>query len=310
MRFDGRVAVVTGAGRGLGRAYALLLAERGAAVVVNDLGGEVDGSGQDPGPAQDVVREIEAAGGAAAVNAASVTSEEGATSIVETALNKFGRVDIVINNAGILTPTLFPEMTLDDLARHMDVHLNGSFNVTRAAWPHMQRQHYGRVILTASPAVLGRAPAIAYTTAKGALYAFGRGLASIGPPDGVNVNVIAPIAETRMRFPGFHNLAGAEGERPHFDLGQGATPEAVAPAVIYLVHESCPVNGELVISGRGRVARMFLAENRGIVGISTPEEVRDNWTTVCAEEGYIVPIHVAHHAAFEEEILSSGNPAT
>ena len=155
LRFDGRTAIVTGAGRGMGRTHALLLAARGANVVVNDLGGAVDGSGSDTEPARSVVEDIEAGGGSAVANGASVASPEGAESIVASAVERFGGVDIVVNNAGILTSHEVPVSGADDVQRHLSVHLMGAFNVTRAAWPRMAEQGYGRVVMTTSCAIFG-----------------------------------------------------------------------------------------------------------------------------------------------------------
>lgn len=276
---------------------------------MNDIGGQVDGTGTDAGPAQTVVQEIEADGGEAVANTDSVATEAGAASIVNSALSAFGRIDIVINNAGILAPTLFPEMTVDDLTRHLDIHLNGAFFVTRAAWPHMLRQHYGRVLLTTSAAIYGGAPSIAYATAKAALIGLGRALAVTGGPEGITVNLIAPGAETRMSsIPGFHALAGAQHERvTRTATGKNEGPEAVAPAVVYLVHESCTENGQIILAGRGRVARMFIGETPGLVGAMSPEEISDGWETVIDRTSYIVPASAAEHVTHDEQLIRSAS---
>ena len=177
LRFDGRVAIVTGAGRGIGRAHALALADRGAKVVVNDVGGALAGHGSDAGPAAAVVAEIVAAGGDAVANVASVADEAGAASIVADAIEHFGRIDIVVNNAGNLDAGGLPELTADAVARHLDVHVLGSLNVTRAAWPHLVEQGYGRIVLTASVGFFGSAHLLAYSTAKGATVSLARSLA-------------------------------------------------------------------------------------------------------------------------------------
>ena len=180
LRFDGRVAVVTGAGRGLGRAYAQLLAERGASVVVNDLGGEIDGTGADAGPATTVVAEIEAAGGKATADASDVSTEEGAAALVRRAVEHFGRIDALVANAGIMRWGAFPDIDREDLERHLLVHLGGSFFTARAAWPHLVDQGYGRIVLTTSSGLFGLADNTAYATAKGGVVGLTRSLATAG----------------------------------------------------------------------------------------------------------------------------------
>ncbi len=197
-RFDGRVAVVTGAGRGIGRAYAHLLAERGASVVVNDLGGSMAGEGSDAGPAATVVAEIVAAGGTAAADTNDVSVAAGAETLVGAAVEQFGRVDVLINNAGIIRWASFPEADAGTLQRHLAVHVVGAFNTTRAAWPHFVGQHYGRVVMTTSTGMLGLPGNLSYATAKGGVVGLMRNLAVEGAPHGIKVNAIAPAAVTRM----------------------------------------------------------------------------------------------------------------
>jgi NAD(P)-dependent dehydrogenase (short-subunit alcohol dehydrogenase family) len=198
LRFDGRVAVVTGAGRGIGRAYALLLAERGASVVVNDLGGTKEGDGSDPAPAGDVVTEIETAGGKALADTNDVATEEGGRSLIDAALDTFGRVDIVVNNAGNIRWGGLPEADLDNLDSHLAVHVRGSFNTTRAAWSRMVEQGYGRVVLTTSSGMFGLADNLGYATAKAAVIGMAHSLSVAGIRHGIKVNLIAPNAWTRM----------------------------------------------------------------------------------------------------------------
>jgi NAD(P)-dependent dehydrogenase (short-subunit alcohol dehydrogenase family) len=282
--FDGRVVIVTGAGRGIGRAEALFLAERGASVVVNDLGATTRGEGQEPGPAEDVTAEITAAGGTAVPSSATVASPEGAQSIVDLAIERFGRIDALVNNAGILDHGKFPEITSDDLQRQLSVHLHGSFNVTRAAWPHMASRGYGRVVMTVSSAGLYGMPAqLAYGAAKGGVVGLMRCLACLGPDVGIKVNAIAPGAYTRM----VDTLSDES-----FRAFSAATriPAAVAPIVAVLAHESCPVTGEIFTVSSGRVARTFLGETKGFFGLNhTPEDLLENWEAVVAEEGFAVP---------------------
>jgi NAD(P)-dependent dehydrogenase (short-subunit alcohol dehydrogenase family) len=276
--FDGKVALVTGAGGGLGRSHALELARRGARVVVNDLGGAVDGSGGSDGPAAQVVKEIEALGGEAVANRDSVASPEGGAAIVESALEAFGRVDIVINNAGILRDKAFHNTTPDLLDPVIDVHLKGAFNVTRAAWVHFREQGYGRVINTSSNSgLLGNFGQSNYGAAKMGLVGLTRVLAVEGAKYGIKVNAIAPVAFTRMTadlMPGFEDKL---------------KPELVTPVVVFLAHEDCPVTGEVYSAGGGVVARYFVGLTQGYVNTEhTVEDIRDNFDRIRDETGYIV----------------------
>ena len=252
--FEGRVAVVTGAGRGIGRAYARLLAERGAHVVVNDLGGSIDGVGADAEPAALVVAEIVAAGGVAVADTNDVSTAAGGEALVGAAVEQFGRIDILINNAGIIRWAAFPKADADNLARHLAVHVGGSFNTTRAAWPHMVEQGYGRIVMTTSAGVFGLPENLSYATAKGAVIGMTRSLNTAGAQHGIKINLVMPGAFTRM--------AGA---------GEGApemAPELVAPMVAFLAHEDCPVSGEIYAAGFGRFARVFIASTEGYVHTS------------------------------------------
>ena len=285
--FGGRVAVVTGAGRGIGRAHARLLAARGAKVVVNDLGGSIAGDGADAGPAQSVVEEIAAAGGTAVADTGDVSTPAGGQAIIDAAIEHFGRVDIVVNNAGIIRWAGLPEVDLDNLEAHLAVHLAGSFNTTRAAWPHFVRQRYGRVVLTTSSGLFGFDNNLSYAAAKGAVIGMARSARLAGEPHGIKVNLIAPAAQTRMA--GGDPLpddARAVHGRPFLPS------DAVAPMVAFLAHESCPVNGEIYTAGAGRFARLFIASTEGYVhadGPATVEDVAANWATINDESGYYVP---------------------
>ena len=290
LSFEGRVAVVTGSGRGIGRAHALLLAARGAKVVVNDLGGETDGTGAEIGPAHDVVEEIAAAGGTAVANGASVATVEGAESMVASALENFGQVDVIVNNAGILTTGEFVETGLEDFMRHLSVHLVGAFNVSRAAWPHMVKQGYGRIVSTTSTSFLGMTPIVSYASAKAGLIGLTRSLAVIGSEHGIKANLIAPLANTRMSGKTRGNGRKGDSSRAPIDREWPREPELVSPVVAFLCHDSCPVTGEIFSAGLGGVARLFIAETVGYTNLGiTPEDVRDNWAAVMDETGYFVP---------------------
>jgi NAD(P)-dependent dehydrogenase (short-subunit alcohol dehydrogenase family) len=199
LRFDDRVAIVTGAGRGIGRVHARLLAAKGARVVVADLGGEIDGRGSSTAPADAVVGEIRANGGEAVACYGSVADEADVASIVETALDAFGRLDVVVNNAGIHDPAPFEALSVAQFRRMFDVHFFGTMMVTHAAWPHFVRAGYGRVVNTTSEAMLGGIPHLSsYGAAKGAVFGLTRNLATEGAAHGIRVNALAPRAHTRM----------------------------------------------------------------------------------------------------------------
>lgn len=282
------MALVTGAGRGVGRAYAQLLATRGASVVVNDLGGQMNGAGRDSDVAQTVVGEIAAAGGTAVADTGDVSTAGGANELVEAALSRFGRIDIVINNAGILVRHEISQEELPNVAQHLAVHVLGSFNVCRAAWPHLAAQGYGRIVNTTSSAIFGLADLIAYGTAKGGVLGLSRALAIAGRGRGISVNVVSPMARTRMAGPGVTD------ERP---------PELVASVVAFLAHESCTTSGEIYLAGGGRAARIFIGETVGYVKAGlTPEDVRANWAAINAEDRFQIP---ADGAAHGEAFLNS-----
>lgn len=263
LRFDGRVAVVTGAGRGLGRSYARLLASRGAKVVVNDAGGYLDGDGTDDGPAERVVAEITAAGGEAVACSASVATPEGGQDIIEAAVDNFGRIDILIHNAGNVRRGSLKEMSYEDFDAVLDVHLRGAFHVVRPAFPLMCEAGYGRVVLTSSIGGLyGNHNVANYAAAKAGVIGLSNVVALEGAAEGVRCNAIVPAAVTRM----------AEGIDTSAYPPMGA--ELVAPVVGWLAHESCSVTGELFIALAGRVARAVIVESPGVSRPSwTIEEV-------------------------------------
>jgi NAD(P)-dependent dehydrogenase (short-subunit alcohol dehydrogenase family) len=262
LRFDDRVAIVTGGGRGIGRSHARLLASKGAKVVVADHGVEVDGSGSSRGPADEVVAEIESAGGEAISCYASVADEAGADAIVRTALDTYGRLDVLVNNAGISDPARFEELSIEQFRLMVDVHFFGTLLCTRAAWPHMKEAGYGRIVCTTSESVFGGiADLTSYASAKGAVLGLMRSLATEAHGTGILVNAVVPRAFTRMSAA--HSLAGRSPE----ELAQFErmlAPEMNSPAAIFLAHESCPLNGELLRAGMGSVARLAIIHTQGL----------------------------------------------
>jgi NAD(P)-dependent dehydrogenase (short-subunit alcohol dehydrogenase family) len=292
--FDGKVAIITGAGGGLGRSHALDLAKRGALVVVNDLGGSSDGEGASHTAAQKVVDEIKAAGGEAVANYDSVATPEGGESIVQTAVDSFGRVDIIINNAGILRDASFKNMTKEMLEPIIDVHLKGAFYVTRPAWQLMRDQGYGRIINTSSGAgVFGNFGQTNYGAAKMGLVGFTRVLAVEGAKNNIKANAIAPVAKTRMT----EELLGPVADK--------LAPEFVTPVVTYLAHESCPVSGEVYSVGGGRVARVFIGVTPGYTDPElTAESVRDHFDQIRDEKDYEVPRNLNEEMGLALKALS------
>lgn len=275
LRFDGKVAVVTGAGRGIGAAYAALLAARGASVIVNDIGTSRFGQGTDSSPAGEQAWLIQQAGGTAEPDRSDISTPDGALSLVDHAVGSFGHLDIVVNNAGIYWTDSFPEIDLADLQRQLAVHVGGSFNVARAAWPHLRTSGSGRMVMTTSTGALGSAELVSYGSAKAAVLGLGRALAMAGQPHGIKVNVIAPMAMTRMM-----NARTSDTVIP--DDPQ-RDPSLVAPLVALLCHEDCPVSGEAYMSGMRRTSRLFLAETEGYTHPSldlTPEDLLAHWKEI------------------------------
>ncbi len=253
LRYDGRVAVISGGGRGLGRAYALLLASRGAKVVVNDTGHTRHGEATEVDPAREVVDEIVRGGGEAVACTASVATPEGGQAIVDAALDRFGRIDILVHNAGINRPAPIRDTTWEQFSAVLDVHLHGAFHLVRAAMPLMCDQSYGRIVLTSSIAGLyGDKNLGAYATSKAGLIGLSNVIAIEGGDHGVHCNAIIPSAVTRL----------SEGiDTSAFPT---MTPEQVAPMVAWLVHETCAETGEIFVPLAGRMAKAYVAETRGV----------------------------------------------
>jgi NAD(P)-dependent dehydrogenase (short-subunit alcohol dehydrogenase family) len=286
IRFDGRVAIITGAGGGLGRTYALELGRRGAQVVVNDLGGAADGTGSGSSMADAVVKEITEAGGQAVANYDSVSTPEGGEAIVQSAIDQFGRADIVINNAGILRDKTFAKLEPKDLEAVIDVHLKGAFFVTQPAFRHMKENGYGRLVFTASNAgILGNFGQTNYGAAKMGLVGLSHVLALEGAKYNIKSNVLAPIARTRLT----EQLLGPAAET--------LDPQCVTPLVVYLVSENCEITHEIFSAGGGRFARMFVGLTPGWVkgagAKASAEEIQDHIDQIRNPDGYIIPSSIA-----------------
>ncbi|MBT4618254.1 MAG: SDR family NAD(P)-dependent oxidoreductase [Gammaproteobacteria bacterium] len=275
MSFDGKVAIITGAGGGLGKEHALLLADLGVKIVVNDLGGAVDGSGKSDA-ADLVVEEIRAAGGEAVANKDSVSDREGAKRIVETAVKEYGSVDILINNAGILRDKSFKKMTLDEWDLVINVHLNGSAYVTWHAWPIMYEKNYGRIVFTSSVSgILGSFGQANYGAAKMGMVGLMNNLCREGASHNIHVNCLSPGAATRMTasVPGSEIDADEPDEKSH--------PKLVSPAVLYMVSEDAP-NGRIIQAAGGRFASDMVFSNKGVeLDLdATWEDVAENSDTI------------------------------
>jgi NAD(P)-dependent dehydrogenase (short-subunit alcohol dehydrogenase family) len=278
LRFDNRVAVITGGGRGLGRAHALLLAARGAKVVINDPGVSMAGDATDEGPAEALVNEIRAAGGEAVANTDSDATPEGGKAIVQSALDAFGRIDILIHSAGNVRKAMLRDMSYEEFEAILDVHLRGAFHVLRPAFPLMCDQGYGRIVMTSSiNGLYGKGNSGNYSTAKAGLIGLSHSAAIEGLEHGVKSNVIVPAAVTRM----------SEG----IDTSQfpPMDPDMVAPVVAWLCHESCSVTGEMLASAAGRVARAWVAEAQGVYRPQwTIEDVAANIDAIRSTEAPLI----------------------
>jgi NAD(P)-dependent dehydrogenase (short-subunit alcohol dehydrogenase family) len=282
--FAGSVVLITGGGRGLGCAYASLLASRGARLVINDLGVSADGEAPSPEVAESAAAEIRASGQLAVADCSDIATEPGAASAVAAALDHYGRLDAVINNAGFVRAAQFGDASLAHLDQMLAVHVRGAFLVTRAAWKVMAEQRYGRVVMTTSTGGLyGQIGLASYGAAKGAVMGLTRVLALEGASLGVRVNAVAPLAYTRL-------AAGIPDERHRALFERNARVEQVAPLVALLAHRECPVNGQIFAAGAGRFARIFVGEGTGHLDAeATIESVRDHFSEVLADNDYTSP---------------------
>jgi len=298
IRFDGRVAVITGAGGGLGKTYALELARRGASVVVNDLGGSSDGRGGSSSMADATVKEIIEAGGKAAANYDSVATPEGGKAIIQTALDNFGRVDILVNNAGILRDKSFAKLEPKDLEAIIDVHLKGAFFVTQPAFASMKENGYGRIVMASSGAgIFGNFGQSNYGAAKMGLVGLMNVLAVEGAKNNIKVNTIAPIAKTRLT----EQLLGG--------LADALDPGFVTPLVVYLCSEKCELTHEIFYVGGGRYARIFVGMGKGWVAPKgkkpTADDIFDHIDVIRDTKSFIIPTSIAEETGAIVEALKS-----
>jgi NAD(P)-dependent dehydrogenase (short-subunit alcohol dehydrogenase family) len=294
LRFDGKVAVITGGGRGLGASHALLLGARGCAVLVNDPGVTTSGSPEHESAADEVAAEITAAGGTAVADRHSVLG--GAADIVTHAMDEFGRIDVLINNAGLSGGGAIDEMPSDDWDRIFDTHLQGTVAVTRAAWPHLKTAEHARVVMTSSASVFGTPFTSPYVTGKAAIFGFSRAMAHEGRYSDIGVNAIMPAAYTRM-------TAQLPSDEFRHLLETWFPPEQVSPFVAYLSHERCPITGETFSVGGGRAARVVLGECPGVIGDS-PDAFVGREDELLSLDGWELPADMTDEVRVSVEHLS------
>ena len=315
MRFDNRVAIVTGGGRGLGRAHCLELARRGARVVVNDPGVTMEGVDTSENVADQVVNEILAEGGEAVANIDSVASEQGSASIVKSAIDSFGRVDVLVHNAGIVTFSPIESMPYENFRKLLSVHVDGAFLMARAMWPYMKAQQYGRLIFITSQAAISGLPDLShYAVAKVGLTGLSRALSIEGETYGIRSNSLGVAAYTRMMANNFQQEVSDKPGTTVMDTRLEAwwkknmRPELVAPAVAYLAHEDCVLTGEILDACGGQVVHQFLATTKGFTDIDlTAEKVRDNIDQILDQEDYNVFKHASEFSKMRtEKILKAG----
>ena len=310
LRFDGRVAVITGAGRGIGSSYAKLLAARGASVVVNDVGADVDGTGRSEGPAAEVVAEITAAGGRAIANSSDISTEEGVRQLIKDAHSAFGRADVVVHNAGF---------NIGDLDPIFDVHVRAAWMLAEESWPEMVERGYGRIVLTTSSAGSygdgtgpGPNPKQAYVTAKAAVVGLTKALAIRGRPANILVNAVSPSAYTRLvgLNRGIVNTRpGAPPPDEAIDFSKVNSPtHLVAAGALFMMHESCEVTGRVFNIGAGRVAEVFTGVTAGYVapGELSPEDVVEHFAQVIDRTDSNVPVDLGDHGVWVRKVLEEG----
>jgi len=298
VRLDGRVVVLTGAGRGIGRQHALLLARLGARILVADAGTDLFGRGGDPGPAESVAEEISAAGGVGVAYTSDLSTEEGARGAIEAARARWGRIDAVVHNAGFtLGGRNFADDSLDRLDALLSINTRAAFALASQAWPRMLDQNYGRMVFTSSSALHGLPRSIAYSTAKASLVGLTRGLAAEGAAAGIKVNCVEPVGATRMA----ENLADSEFRTWFLDRMRS---ELVSPLVAVLASDLCPVSGELLVAGGGRYARTIFGETPGWISANpSPDSVLEHLPTITDDSHIEVITDGVKASAYHAELL-------
>ncbi len=300
IRLDGRSVIVTGAGRGLGRSHALLLAARGASVLVADSGVDVDGDGGDTEVAESVAQEIRAAGGSAEPYSADLATEDGAVRAVDACVAAFGRVDGILHNASTVPPpATLEDFPTSDFDLCMRVNVYAGFWMTRTAWPHMVREGFGRIVYTTSGAFYGTPAGFAYAAAKTSYFGLARCLAVAGEPHGILTNVLGPSARTRMH-------GSLQGSAYMEWLGNTMTAEKVSVGAVFMMSDACDFNGEILQFEGGHVSRVALAENEGFLGSGeSVEEVRDAMPGVLADERFIYPKNLSERMLWSARLFGA-----